>query len=249
MGSGFKEELEVTLGFQVPVDINQKRLWFLTLAQFVGFIVVWLNNYAILGHGWALYENQPVLWVLQLMVIFQAWHITGYNDANPQEGRRLLPIQVVCILNWLLAFVWIITETVQCERIDSEDSAIMQQCYDMVSTTLTAESGVMCQADVDIATKATGVCPRVRFGNGGGVAWMVWQYVLVIFFLASNVVGLYNAAKLEVKDEERDTEIKRGEAALFRKVESIPMASKPPATQPPMGSRTTTSLNGLRFGP
>lgn len=206
--SSLGKELEVTLGFQVPTDPNQRRLWYITLAQFGAFVLVWLNNYAILGHGWALYEEQPVLWVLQLLVIFQAWHIAGYGDANPQEGRRLIPIQVVSLLNWLLAFVWIITETVHCERIDSESSAIMQQCYDMVSTTLTAESGVLCQADIDVATQATGVCPRVRFGNAGGVAWMVFQYILVVFYIGSNIIGIYNAGKLEIENENKDALVK-----------------------------------------
>lgn len=66
----------------------------------------------------------------------------------------------------------------------------------MVSSTLSAESGVLCQADVDIATRATGVCPRVRFGSSGGVGWMVFQYVLVIFYLVTDAVSLYTVLKL-----------------------------------------------------
>ena len=126
----FKEELEVILGFERPgKDLpNLRRLWELTLAQFVGFVITWLCNYAILGHGWALYEDQPILWALQLLVIFQAWHISGYKDEKPEEGRRILPILFVAWINWVLAFIWVIIETVNCEQLEESESNVMQQC-------------------------------------------------------------------------------------------------------------------------
>ena len=129
-GSSLKQDAEDILGFRVPpVDAPYlRRLWFLTMAQFVAFLITWICNYIILQSGWALYEDQPVLWVLQLLAIFQGWHIAGYLDRNPTEGRRLIPILFVALVNWVLAFVWIIQETVNCEKMESEDSAVMQQC-------------------------------------------------------------------------------------------------------------------------
>ena len=126
--SDLKGEVENILGFRVPDPGPLRRLWQVTLAQFVAFFITWLCNYAILGHGWALYEDQPVLWVLQLLVIFQAWHIAGYRDERPVEGRRLIPITFIALINWVLAFIWIITETVACERLEAEDTQVMQQC-------------------------------------------------------------------------------------------------------------------------
>ena len=79
-----------------------------------------------------------------------------------------------------------------------------------------AESGVLCQADIDVATQATGVCPRVRFGNAGGVAWMVFQYILVVFYIGSNVIGIYSAGKLEIENEQKDTRVKEvSQSTLF----------------------------------
>ena len=91
----------------------------------------------------------------------------------------------------------------------------------MVSSTLTAESGVLCQADVDIATRATGVCPRVRFGNSGGVGWMVWQYILVIFFLVTDAVSLYTASQLQEKDDRRDIKIAEGQMREMQTVKQL----------------------------
>ena len=89
----------------------------------------------------------------------------------------------------------------------------------MVSSTLTAESGIMCQADLDVATRATGVCPRVRFGNSGGVGWMVFQYILVIFFIATNAVALYTSAQLQIIMDQEDIEKKQGQLAMIKKEE------------------------------
>lgn len=189
--------------FRAPTagQTRLRRLYFITLAQFGIFVVTWIVNYFVLEDEWSLYSDQPILWVLQLLAVLEAWHISGFDDENPQESRKLLVSLFLATLNWVLAFVYVIEETADCNKIESTDLANMQKCYDMVSSSVSATQGLVCQADVDIGSRATGVCPQVRFGEGGGTVWIIWQFILVLFFIGTNLVAFYTAAMFQEKRE------------------------------------------------
>jgi hypothetical protein len=184
-----------------PGQTRLRRLYFITLAQFGIFVVTWIVNYFVLEDEWSLYSDQPILWVLQLLAVLEAWHISGFDDENPQESRKLLVSLFLATLNWVLAFVYVIEETADCNKIESTDLANMQKCYDMVSSSVSATQGLVCQADVDIGSRATGVCPQVRFGEGGGTVWIIWQFILVLFFIGTNLVAFYTAAMFQERRE------------------------------------------------
>jgi len=192
--------------FRAPTaaQTRLRRLYFITLAQFGVFVVTWIVNYFVLEDEWSLYSDQPLLWVLQLIAVLEAWHISGFDDENPQESRKLLVSLFLATINWVLAFVYVIEETADCNKIESTDLANMQKCYDMVSSSVSATQGLVCQADVDIGSRATGVCPQVRFGEGGGTVWLIWQFLLVFFFIGTDLVAFYTTAMFQ---EQREKDI------------------------------------------
>lgn len=193
----------LTVGFfREPKDPRLKALYYISLLHLAVFLISWIINYTVLEDEWSLYSDQPLLWVLQLLVVLEAWHISGFNDPNPQDSRKLLVANFLALANWVLALVYVIEETVECNKLESTELSAMQQCYDMVSTSVSADTGVLCQADVNVGSRATGVCPQVRFDEGGGIAWIVFQYVLVFFFIITDVLLFWYTA-IEQKSVEK----------------------------------------------
>lgn len=217
--------------FRAPTaaQTRLRRLYFITLAQFGVFVVTWIVNYFVLEDEWSLYSDQPLLWVLQLIAVLEAWHISGFDDENPQESRKLLVSLFLATINWVLAFVYVIEETADCNKIESTDLANMQKCYDMVSSSVSATQGLVCQADVDIGSRATGVCPQVRFGEGGGTVWLIWQFLLVFFFIGTDLVAFYTAAMFQ---EQREKDIMSQMRGAPR-TDPIPASQKAPYSRAP----------------
>lgn len=217
--------------FRAPTaaQTRLRRLYFITLAQFGVFVVTWIVNYFVLEDEWSLYSDQPLLWVLQLIAVLEAWHISGFDDENPQESRKLLVSLFLATLNWVLAFVYVIEETADCNKIESTDLANMQKCYDMVSSSVSATQGLVCQADVDIGSRATGVCPQVRFGEGGGTVWLIWQFLLVFFFIGTDLVAFYTTAMFQEKREKDIMSQMRG----VPRTDPTPTSQKAPYSRAP----------------
>ena len=186
---------------------DTKPIYRITLAHLFVFLITWVVNYFVLEDEWSLYGDQPILWVLQLLVLLEALHVSGFDDENFQQTRKLLVSLFLASVNWILAFVYVIEETVDCNKIESADLANMQRCYDMVSSSISATQGLVCQVDSDMGSRATGVCPQVRFGNGGGTVWIIWQFLLVIFFIATDLALFYYTMLFQTKIE---TKIQEG---------------------------------------
>ena len=185
---------------------DTKPIYRITLAHLFVFLITWVVNYFVLEDEWSLYGDQPILWVLQLPVLLEALHVSGFNDKNVQGTRKLLVSLFLASVNWILAFVYVIEETVDCNKIESADLANMQRCYDMVSSSISATQGLVCQVDSDMGSRATGVCPQVRFGNGGGTVWIIWQFLLVIFFIATDLALFYYTMQFQKNNETENLE-------------------------------------------
>jgi hypothetical protein len=188
---------------------DTKPIYRITLAHLFVFLITWVVNYFVLEDEWSLYGDQPILWVLQLLVLLEALHVSGFNDKNFQGTRKLLVSLFLASANWILAFVYVIEETVDCNKIESADLANMQRCYDMVSSSISATQGLVCQVDSDMGSRATGVCPQVRFGNGGGTVWIIWQFLLVIFFIATDLALFYYTMVFQKNNETEILERRR----------------------------------------
>lgn len=191
----------IGIGRGTNPDSNAKSIYRITIAHLFVFLITWVVNYFVLEDEWSLYGDQPILWVLQLLVLLEALHVSGFNDKNFQETRKLLVSLFLASANWILAFVYVIEETVDCNKIESADLANMQRCYDMVSSSISATQGLVCQVDSDMGSRATGVCPQVRFGNGGGTVWIIWQFLLVIFFIATDLALFYYTMQFQKNNE------------------------------------------------
>jgi hypothetical protein len=194
------------VGIGLGTNPDTKSIYRITLAHLFVFLITWVVNYFVLEDEWSLYGDQPILWVLQLLVLLEALHVSGFDDKNFQGTRKLLVSLFLASANWILAFVYVIEETVDCNKIESADLANMQRCYDMVSSSISATQGLVCQVDSDMGSRATGVCPQVRFGNGGGTVWIIWQFLLVIFFIATDLALFYYTMQFQKNNETENLE-------------------------------------------
>jgi hypothetical protein len=191
------------IGFGRSRKGTLKHLYWVAIAQFGLFLLTWVLNYAVLDDAWSLFVAKPILWVAQLITILELWHVVAFEVLKVNETRKLIVATALASVNWVLAFVLVIQETVQCGKIEDSEYEAMQQCVDLVSTSVSASTGILCQADVDVGSAATGLCPRLAFGDATSAGfWMFWQFLLVIVFIFTDFYVFYETVRLQQVIEE-----------------------------------------------
>jgi hypothetical protein len=181
--------------FSPPEKGLLRRPYILVFAQAAAFLLSWIL-YNFVADVWSLFRDQPILWVVQIIAIIEIWEITAEGIATLNVTHKARLALIIALLNWVLVFVFVIQEVSTCASLESAEIAAQRDCRDSISRTISSSSVLVCQADVDVSTSATGVCPQVAFGETGGIFWIIFQILLCLGYIVSDFVLLYDMDKV-----------------------------------------------------
>ena len=154
------------------------------------------------GHG-ASCRISPVFWFVQGLFIFDCIQYVAYPEdeaVKTYEKIRCYLLGIVSVILLLSAvFPLLIIETHHCQSLDDATQEMLRECYQAVSSSVSADLAASCMTDTDISTRATGICPQIRFGKQTGTAWTVIGFLLFIHFLAGDVALLAYYLRKKIK--------------------------------------------------
>ena len=184
------------IGLFGPRDPAYWTLWivsFCLLLNMVSFIL--LDVYFLQG-SWALVQTLPFVWFLQGYFILECVHISGTETRDSKKNSSEL---TRCVLSGILAtfflvscvFPLVVMELEQCGSLDDAAAENLHECFQAVKTSISADLSADCQAHADITTRATGICPEIRFGSGSGTAWKAWSMISILLFIFGNCLAIW----------------------------------------------------------
>lgn len=178
--------------------IPRLREFRLCIAQLVVFLFMKVLKEAYMS-TWSLYgENAEVFGAL---FIFLGFHFSNvsHNSSNLTATKLYVSLTIIAICLWgffVIMFGFVIQETIKCASVPKEDYDALQACYQMEPQAL-GDSQPDCTLGSDYKTRATGTCPGFQFKSEvEGNAWLFFQYVACLFWLASLLLNIIDNVKI-----------------------------------------------------
>jgi hypothetical protein len=192
------------IGLEPPKYPTLWWIWLFTLIQATLMLIILIFNYLVLEHHWALIQDNQMFFAVVIITIIKGWEITTYRDVSVPSGGGFFLHNVLCLLFWILALVWLIRETIYCGGQEGKGSDMT--CYDEVSSATSSEAAIIQCSSGGQDTKYTGTCPFMLFSNDGEtngltIFWMFCQYVTVGAFIVTTTFLLWFTIKLLEWDE------------------------------------------------
>ena len=189
------EKTGLYVGIFGPRDSKYWPLWTISMTLLANLVSLVLLDVYYLESSWALVQSLPIVWFLQGYFVLECVHISG-TEIREQTTRGEL---TRCLLSGILAtfflvscvFPLVVMELEQCGSLEDTAAEQLRECYEAVSTSISADFATTCQMHSDIMTRATGICPEVRFGSGSGTAWKAWTMITILLFILLNCLAIW----------------------------------------------------------
>jgi hypothetical protein len=246
----FTANLKFLTGLTPPDKKGPLRdLYWTGVAQVVSLLLAYFFDVYLLEGEWGLLQDFPIYWILQIIFILEVWHIAAFDIVKRDDVTRANCagfFATILLLGGLLPLT--IQEVHQCSSIDDATQDALRQCYQSVTSAYNADLAAGCQADTDISTRATGICPQVRFGDGNGIGWIVFQFFLVSALLVTNILVLFFFLPKTVI-QEMGPKVNRQMAKPTSTVQQTPKTQKPVESRVMMPISSRAKNTFLRLGP
>lgn len=198
-----------------------KWIWRFMISQFVVTVTAFILHLSLVT-SWGLWTTALMLtWVLQVIQAGSAFVLLQ----EPRSTFRYF-LFIISLGNTGLgipAVFFAISEIAKCNRLSSEITNVMRNCWYQQGG---SEAANLCIMEEDTITKhGTGVCPQVHFSAPGAAGvWSAWHLCVCAYILV--VSAFYSVASLRVIAIDEYSERKREEQRQReRDATKIPISS------------------------